>query len=259
MTDHDPSLSTMTMNDFQPMPYRYEPSSVPIASSPPSQLWLLSYYHDYNQSQHHDHNSSKSYHHDSDSTHRPSPWYQPRPLLMTMTPIATLSAPLWAACPTHHDRVWIPHPWRHSRWGWATWSSCRRPCLLQRCCTRWPLNIPHSSNSSMILCPQTLLLQPWLSLQRPWYLLGHPGEHGLCKPDGGAFIPLPLIFFPLWHSGCAFHRCSFLTSVGPHIAGITSWGKKPGTGSKRAGMCWSAHSPCDRNQPPKNCTLQYEH
>jgi len=41
------------------------------------------------------------------------------------------------------ERLWMPHPWKHSRSGWmgpwATWLSFRCFCSVQQSWTRWPL------------------------------------------------------------------------------------------------------------------------
>jgi len=46
----------------------------------------------------------------------------------------------WTRCPR---RLWMPHPWRHSRpgwmWLWAAWSAGWRPCTQQGVETRWSL------------------------------------------------------------------------------------------------------------------------
>ena len=47
---------------------------------------------------------------------------------------------LWTGCP---ERLWMPHPHRHSRpgwmWLWAAWSSGWWPCTWQGVETRWSL------------------------------------------------------------------------------------------------------------------------
>jgi len=35
--------------------------------------------------------------------------------------------------------------------GWATWSSCKCPCLLQGIWTRWPLRVPSNTDNTLIL------------------------------------------------------------------------------------------------------------
>jgi len=46
----------------------------------------------------------------------------------------------WTGCPR---RLWMPHPWRHSRpgwmWLWAAWSAGWRPCTQQGVGTGWSL------------------------------------------------------------------------------------------------------------------------
>jgi len=61
----------------------------------------------------------------------------------------------WGAGTGCPDMWWMPHLWRHSRSNWmglwATWSSCRCPCSLQRSWTRWLLRVSSNSSDSMIV------------------------------------------------------------------------------------------------------------
>ena len=111
----------------------------------------------------------------------------------------------------------MPHPWRHSRPGWtglwATWSSWRCPCSLQRCWARWPLKVPSSPKHSMIL----------RSEQRPL-----PPCTGSAKVLYGAVL-FPARFGRRW-------RCRSAVGMGPRSMIQGGWGQAGSPrGCQRAG------------------------
>ena len=78
-------------------------------------------------------------------------------------------------------RLWMPHPWRHSRpgwmWLWAAWSSGWRPCTQQGVGTGWAMwsfsinkkcrskGVSLSSSMEDEWHPLTLISSRWTSLE----------------------------------------------------------------------------------------------
>jgi len=70
-------------------------------------------------------------------------------------------------------RLWMPHPWKHSRprwmWLWAGWSSGWWPCTQQGAETRWSL-WSFSTRAILWFSLKPSLLQAKQAQNVPWYL-----------------------------------------------------------------------------------------